>query len=298
MSDTKWKIHRYAVEATILLVVSYVVFQKMFSFSGSGLVKSVFQPSAAEYIIYGITVGVSYALVARVFIHAKDYFSKAVVPALSFPHYRCLLNNNKEIGNHIKDLQKNQLSLDVLNQKHSYEENLQIIHRNFAEHLIESLKDKAPSGNDIFISIFHDGECSLDFTATKCFQYSSHYDPTMHDTSTAEIDTSSAKYRNFAGTKVIKKKAVVICYKISKSDYDLGTEERRKSIKHYFGIPLKINGSVAGLINIEFHNKSFFTSEDDMKSFYQKEIQAFAYLYEYQLSKRYFFFHLNNKLAA
>ncbi|HAW53322.1 MAG TPA: hypothetical protein DCX54_13500 [Flavobacteriales bacterium] len=293
------KIHRYFVESTLLIVASYFIVRKATNFSGSGLIKQIFMPAAGEIIVIILTCVVFYALLARIVIYTHEFFKKIDAPSLGFPHYRCLLNNNKEIEKHLKELKCGVLSLDNICERHSYEENMQIIHRNFSEHLFASLKDKNKDigGGDIFLSLFHDDEFDIDFENISTFSYSSHYDPTLHNTVTSELNLGNQKFNAFAGIRAIKKKNTVICYKVKKGNYEVGKEERRKSIKHYIGIPLKINGSVVGLLNVEFHNKNIFSSADEMKLFYQKEIQSFVYLYEYQMHKKYFFKHLKNKVV-
>ena len=289
------KIHKYAVEVIILLVVSYFVLRKSTAFSGSSFIKDVFQPQAGELIVSILTYVVIYALIAKVVIYTLDYFNSPDIPSLGLPHYRCILNNNKEIEKHIAELKNGTLALETIGDNHSYEENLQIIHRNFSEHLLNCLNDKKLGGGDIFLSIFHDKEFDLDFKNISKIHYSSHYDPIHHETSTETLDKYA--HKDFAGIKALKKKTPVICFKVDK-DYKVGEEERRQSIKHYIGTPLKINGCSVGLLNVEFHNKPAFNSAKEMKVFYQKEVQAFIYLYEYQLNKKYFFKHLNEKMVA
>lgn len=196
-----------------------------------------------------------------------------------------------EIGEHIKKVDK---TFDIKNliDNHAYESNMQIIHRNFSEHLLEVLKEKELSANDIFISLFHQDVPVLN-AEIKEFVYSSHYDPTIHDTLTEKLNIERDK--SLAGIHAIEKKKPIICHKIKNGNYVKGKEERRENIKHYIGIPLKINGIIMALLNIEFHNYVCFQDEKEMKSFIQQEIQAFIYLYEYQLYKRYFFHLIKEK---
>ena len=290
-------IHKFFVDFVLLMVASYFVIRKTTNFSGSGLPEGIFQPDAGGKIVEFLTYVVAYALAARLVIYCKDYFKVIDAPSLGFPHYRCLLNNNKEIEKHLNELREDCFSLDKMDERHSYEENIQIIHRNFSEHLTSALKEKKIGMSDIFMSLFHDKDFNFEFENRKIFDYSSHYDPTLYDTGTSQIDIGNSSYKDFAGVRAIKRKSPVICHKIGSNNYDIGKEERRQSIKHYLGVPLKINGSVVGLLNIEFHNKSIFSSAKEMKTFYQKEVQAFTYLYEYQLHKKYFFKHLNEQVV-
>ncbi|MCF6252494.1 MAG: GAF domain-containing protein [Methylococcaceae bacterium] len=295
--NVKNKSHRFFVDFILLIVPTYFIVKKTTKFSGSEFIKSIFQPKISEIIIDSLLVIVLYSLIAKLVLYTLDYFHKVEPPSLCFPHYRCLLNNNKEIEKHIKGLKAGTFTLKNIDKNHSYEENTQIIHRNFSEHLFASLKDSEMGASDIFLSLFHEENFRFDFENIEKFHYSSHYDPTIHETSTSVIEVNKKKFSSFAGIRAIKKKTVVICHTIDKTSYDIGEEERRKSIKHYIGIPLRINGFVVGLLNIEFHNKIIFSSTEEMKAFYQKEIQAFIYLYEYQMHKKYLFQHLNDKMV-
>lgn len=257
----------------------------------SAHISHIFQPRAADIIMLFLEFGIGYALLAKFILFTLDYFESDQIPGLSIPHYRCLLNNNKEIENHISEIRSRKLVLTRIGEKHSYEQNIAIIHRNLSDHLMECLREEKIDPKDIFLSVFHDDKCDINFDRITSYQYCSHFDPTLHSTQTSVLEIEKDKFRNFAGIKAIKRKEIVVCHKIA-GDYVVGKEARRQSIKHYIGVPLKIGDKVVALLNIEFHNKVFFKTVDEMKSFYQKEIQAFVYLYEYQIHKKYFFNHL------
>ena len=242
---------------------------------------------------------VAYALLAKIVLYTYNHFKKVPTPSLHSPHYRCLLNNNKEIEKHINELKNGKLRLSQIDKKHSYETNIFLIHANLCEHLRNALKENKVNSEDIFISFFHDETFDLYYKKLCLFKYASHYDQVDHSTSTDVIDIKSKQQQNYAGSKAIKTKKIITCVKINKSDYVTERKERRKTIKHYYGIPLKIGANnVVALLNIEFHNHSIFKTKKEMSNFFKKEIQAFVYLYEYQIHKKYFFNHLNEKVIT
>lgn len=51
-------------------------------------------------------------------------------------------------------------------------------------------------------------------------------------------------------------------------------------------------------MNIEFHNKPFFSDEAQMLEFVEKEILAFKYLVEYQFLKKRFFSVVSQQLIT
>jgi|GEM_PF-3375548 len=56
-------------------------------------------------------------------------------------------------------------------------------------------------------------------------------------------------------------------------------------------------GQPAALLNIEFHNKHYFRGGKVLKDFFRQEVQAFVYMYEYQVHKKYFFKYLAEKVT-
>jgi flagellar basal body-associated protein FliL len=284
-----YKFHKVVSEAVFLIISSYFVIKKIYEYSFTETLNEVFNADASKVIIKIFIFIIIYSILTRIIVYIYDQFKEKEYPNLALPHYRCLLKNNKEIANHINNMRENIFSLTEIDKHHMYEDNIQFIHKNLYDHLSESLKDKKILINDIFISYFHDETFNLDFTKIKYYSYSSHFDPTIFETHTSKIDIQQQKFKYFAGARAIKKKTTVVCAKIGTENYDKSNKDRRESIKHYFGIPLSIDQKVVGLLNIEIHNKNIFGSENEMKTFYQKEIQSFIYLYEYQLHKKYFF---------
>ena len=287
------KVHAFCVDTVLFVISAYFVFKKVFNYSASLFINRIFQKEVAVVIVNVLVFFVCYSLFASVIIYIKKRFYKDDSPSLRNPHYHCLLNNNREIEKHIGELKKRTLNLVSLKDKHFYEQNLQIIHKNMSDHINFVLKDKDLKDKDLFVYFFHDELFSLDFSKIDSFSYISHFDPTIHKThSTDIIRLDGVGCAKFAGLRAIKTGRSVVISKITKNNYDIGGEERRKTIKHYVGIPLKIGNDVVALLNIEFHNKIFFKSDREFLDFIQKELQAFIYLYEYQIHKKYFFTYL------
>jgi len=287
-----FKINEFLAEFVFIFITTYFVFRKLSGYSASPIIYVVFKKEVADGIVLVLTVFVAYCLVLYVVIYFRRRFYVDDASSLGNPHYRCLLNNNREIAKHIGGIKTGTLAFGGLKDAHYYVENLQILHQNMSDHILFVLKDKRIKDKDLFISCFHDDHFVLDYDNISELSYCSHFDPTIHNTSGKSIKLNGDGCEGYAGLEAVNTGKNVVIAKISKKNYVIGNEERRKSIKHYVGIPLKIGDSVVSLLNIEFHNKSFFRNSEEIKDFIQKELQAFIYLYEYQLHKKYFFTHL------
>lgn len=282
------KFHNRLVHLIILIIATYFLAKKVVGISISHLLKYVFNENVVPDLINGLIVISIYALLAKIglFIY-EEFFKTTLSTNIKNPHYRCLLNNNEEIGKHIKELKKGTFKIESIMNNHAYEYNIQIIHSNLSEHLIDVLKDENITNKDVFFSLFHQKEINLEDVNIKEFEYVSHFDPTIHHTSTSTLNLE--EQTSFAAVQAIKKKKTIICHKVKSGNYVVGKEERRRTVKHYMGFPLQINGTIVAVLNIEFHNNTFFKNEKEMKEFISREIDAFIYLYEYQIYKKYFF---------
>ncbi len=233
-------------------------------------------------------------------MYVKDQFT--VIDghvSLPAPLLNCLFKCNIEIDKHLKELFGGRFNLSSIEQKHNYEDNLQFLHISLVEHLVSALKKKHKmSMDDIFVSVFHDPSFSSDINNIKVYQYVSHYDPSIYNTETEELSLENRETLKFAGIRALLQNKHIICTSTGRGQYVVGSCERRKSIKHYIGIPLNVMKRPVALLNIEFHNKSVFEDAKGMKKFIRNEIQAFIYLYEYQLHKKYFFTHLKERMEA
>ncbi len=48
----------------------------------------------------------------------------------------------------------------------------------------------------------------------------------------------------------------------------------------------KGSDNLLGFVNVEFHNKKFFQTEEEMQDYLESNLVAFKYLFEYQFLKR------------
>jgi hypothetical protein len=290
--------HRFAVDGTILCVTSYYILAKATELSFSAFLRSVLQPSISGPVLKIAYCLIGYAVVAKLVLYAVDHFRKDEHFTLQSPHQRCLLKCNTEIDRHLRELFAGKFSLASMAQKHTSEENLQVLHQGMAEHFREVLKLKKLIPENLFISIFHDPTFSPDVEHIAKLEYVSHYDPTVHDTATLEIDINGEATKGFAGVRAFKTNKTVLCSAFGKGQYVTGACERRKSVAHFIGIPLRVMGHPVAILNIEFHGKQYFHSARELKEFFRKEVQAFVYMYEYQVHKKYFFHHLKERVVA
>ena len=292
------KIHRFLINSTVLAITSYFMIKKSTGFSFSDQLEAIFQPAIADGILIFMYVLIWYAIVARFVLYIYDEFKAEPHSTLSSPQQRCLLKCNAEIDKHLKELFDGKFDLQSMVQKHTYEENLQALHQNLTDHLSSALKKEKLPAENIFISVFHDPTFSPEIADIDRLEYVSHYDPTIHDTNTQTLSLCDDSTKGFAGIKALKQNKPVLCSSKGRGQYVIGSAERRESVKHYIGVPLHIMKKPVALLNIEFHNKQYFKSTRELKDFFKREVQAFVYMYEYQLHKKYFFHHLNEKVAS
>lgn len=288
--------HRFVIDFCILFITSYFLLQKLTGISFSSYAVAVLQPSVVAFLLK-IAVGLGcYVVVAKLYFYCLDYFRVVPHDTLSSTHLQCLLRWNMEISRHLNTLFAGKLSLERLAMEHAYEDNLQFLHKAMVSHLLVSLREKKIVAEDIFVSVFHEPTFQPpDQGGVTALQYASHFDPTLHDTDTLTLDSLSDPTRRYAGTRAFTSNKIVLCSVVGKGPYIVGKVARRRSLRHFMGVPIRVMGKAVAVLNIEFHNKVFFKNDHEIKDFYRREIQAFVYMYEYQMNKKYFFHHLHRR---
>lgn len=215
-------------------------------------------------------------------------------------------NLNKEIEDHLSLLKNGDKKQFIreLKRYHHYEPNVRLITIILADHLKESLKIQKIK-KDIYISIyqvpnFENGAslCNYD-QKNKQFepqsnikvnqlQYLAHWNPASSHTY-SEIITIDAD--NFSEYECIKayKNGTYLHTKANLKKYHLaGNPNRTKSVKQFLCFFIKINTEVVGLVNIEFHNRAIFDSDEDMRNYVHSDLMSYKFLIEYEFLKKRF----------
>jgi len=194
----------------------------------------------------------------------------------------CLLNMNNEICVHIDKCEAGQQLIDSLSDQHSFDINLRLITDSLVEHLKKSLDGIKITKKDLFISLYQYSK------NTSSLEYLLHFDQKRDLVRTKSIPLESEQFKNYESVKCMNSPNLTAVV-LNKKDYAQGLPKRYRTLQHYIGLKLEMNGSVFGFINIEFHNNALFTDEDSMISFMEENVFPFKLLFEYQFLKRQFF---------
>jgi hypothetical protein len=289
----KRKVHKLFVDFSLFLLATYLLFEKVIHFSISSFLKSVFTPNCYSWIFLGLKILSAYTILASiVYWIKKKTGSDDNIIKVSNPFLRCLIKINSEIKNHIGLIKEKRLKISEIDGEHKYESNIGLLIQNLHEHIIDTLKEHSLHKGDLFISFYHEPTWTLNFDNIKTLNYHSHFDPSIFQTTNKQIDISQSNL--LAGAKAFQTGNFVLISKIEKKNFNISGNERRKTVKHFIGIPIKIDASPVALINIEFH-KNIFKNYDEMLKYFRNEIMAFVYLFEYQMHKKYFFHNLEKE---
>jgi hypothetical protein len=273
--------------ADIILVLSsgYLLVKKAYGFSISGwLLNNALQQTAVDYCILFSALVLIAAILIKVLTIMLDAFpatrQKVVEPE---EISECLQIMNNEIMAHINKCDSaEKISIKKLSEHHSFDVNIRTIAEALAEHICKSIKTIKIKRKDIFISLYT-------FDATyPSLKYELHYDPKRDLVKTKFIDLSNQTLQDYECVKCMKSSNTT-AYILKKSNYAIGNSKRHKSLSHYMGCKLEVNGHVFAFLNLEFHNSQVFTDEEEMQDFMEEHIFPFKLLLEYQYLKAEFF---------
>lgn len=158
------------------------------------------------------------------------------------------------------------------------------------------LDEQRLTSRKVFISIYESAWLETqDVSDHGTLTWVCQYPKKQTDVGTKIIETET-EHSDFAGSTVYRADKKVCIFNAKRdSSYLIDGVDRRKTIRHYIGIPISILGKCHGVANVEFHKKDVFTSEDEMASFYNQHLAPFRVLLEYQLLKKIFFRRLYEK---
>lgn len=150
---------------------------------------------------------------------------------------------------------------------------------------------------DLFISIYKIRGFESPAWEPQELEYVTHFDHTRDLICSRIIQISDGAFRDYECIKAIKQKTQTVVM-IDCSEYAKSRNNRHKTIKHYVGFLLEVEGKAIGFINIEFHKHTYFPDHEKLLEFVERDVLAFRCLIEYQFLKKKFFTAVKERLIA
>lgn len=272
-------------DGVILSASGYLMLKKLFEWSISGwLLNNAFHQPLVNVYVYASGVLLSTAIVVKVVSLLFEHFPPVTRIAVEPDEISdCLLVMNQEIHKHLQRLNPAMpVHIKALEEQHEFAVNVRIVVEALAEHIRRSIDAISIKRKDLFISLYT--HC----TESGSLKYELHYDPKRDLVTSKLIPLDDEKFAQYECVKCINSEAST-AYVYEKKHYAKGNSKRHKTLGHYLGCKLGVNGQVFGFLNIEFHNHLLFDDEDQMEDFMEENIFPFKLLLEYQYLKRDFF---------
>jgi len=297
--------HERTVKVSRLILLgfsSYLAAQKLFGFSLRDLVfglsdkeidlhsiSSLYYPA---YALFALAVAREVILVlwSNKVRRIKEVDSEDATPTA------CLCATNQEIENYIKQVSQPDIIRQQFRNFHNYAEGVDLITSSMGNAIKLFFDEQKLEKRKTFISVYESAWLeTFDESDYPTLTWVCQYPRRQMDVGTKIIQTLD-QHASFACSTVFREDKKVCIFDAKKDDAFLSDGvDRRKSIRHYIGIPVSILGKCHGVVNIEFHKKEVFNSEDEMVAFYNQHLAPFRVLLEYQLLKKIFFRKLYEK---
>tara|TARA_R110000850_G_scaffold51455_3_gene124942 strand:- start:366 stop:1256 length:891 start_codon:yes stop_codon:yes gene_type:complete len=276
----------------LLIVTGYFIIRKCGGPSVSEFVGKYLSPLGVGLFVNVSLFVVGYCVLVRLVAQIIEYFDKSSAETIepdALNH--CCLKINQEIEAHLIDVRQVSSGGKIqFVENHNFAVNVRLIVETLAEHMRESLKKSLKvKRKDLFISVYEipeswDSDCKRDR-----LKYVTHYDPKRDLVGSMEIDLNDKRFKGYECVKCIKgkhiSKLLLDCEDYKKAAAK-SSPKRLKTLKHYAGFLLREGGEAVGFFNIEFHNHTYFSDEDDFYEYVETDLIAFKFLLEYQFLKR------------
>lgn len=278
------KKNKLFTDIVLLLASGYLLVKKVFTFSISGwLLQNYLNQGGVNLYIYisgGLLItALCLKFVAVIFEAFPPSKHLSVEPD---EITACLQNMNNEISAHLAKCETEQPFVNRLSEQHSFDINLRLITESLVEHVKKSLNGIKIKKRDLFVSLYALNEES------QTLEYLLHFDQKRDLVRTKSIPLNGDAFEKYESVKCLLSNSTA-CVVLEKRHYEKGLPKRYKTLQHYIGLKLELNGATFGFLNIEFHNNPLFTDEDTMTEFMEENIFPFKLLFEYQFLKRDFF---------
>ncbi len=297
--------HRAFVDICIVGLAGYFTLKKYFGWSVTQWLGGIFTPPLIPFIVTPLLVIAVYATLMKVFLVACDFFPSTRVRMIdpqALNH--CLLRINQEIQREWQEIVGNpSQAATVFTNDSQFVSNIGLVVKNFVSHIKESLA--GAEEKDVFVSVYSIPNFQ-DLDAPRgSLTYVTHYDVREDWIHSREIIFASEKYKNYECVKCIKSPLRTRILLDCKNDYAKSESSRLKKVEHYIGMKLQVEhrfsgfeqNILLGFVNIEFHNKRFFSSEEEMSEYVKQHMVAFKYLLEHYFLKSLFLATVKSKLS-
>lgn len=282
-----------------LLTAVYFTIKKLWDTSIEHVLDQWFKDGFTTFILGLLIAIIIYSCLVKTGLIIIDKISSLTgfnidLSALSY----ILRTINAEIAQHITDISNVSFNKSVFSTFHPYNENINLVITDLQKNIVNAFKKQNLGDKDVFISYYHHPAGEIPSKKLDELEYLVHVDESCCDVETKKLSAAEPAHRDYLGIKAFSRSHVIYEAKADKKNYIKDDCDRRKTIKHYFGVPLVVKDRCIGIINIEIHNKPVFDDKQAMEAFYKNVIYSFRCQFEYQLHKRVFFKLIESKLAS
>jgi hypothetical protein len=283
------KKHIVFVDVTVTSFAAYLGLKKTFTWSMTSLMQQVFTQPLTEGIIFLLVLLCVYASFAKIFLIVVTTFpSTRVVHGDGEALAECAITINREIGSHLTHVSSEPQSVFAnWLQNHKFDHNIAYFTDHLHKHVVSTLSG-AKKG-DVFVSTYMVPRFQDLKAERKSLEYVWHSPKANDGINSRVISFSDGAHKQYECMKCIDGNNSTTLKLDCRDYYRVKTAKRHKSVKQYMGLKLEHNGVLFGFLNIELHNKAFFTSESEMSKFLEENVLGFKYLLEYQFLKSAFF---------
>jgi hypothetical protein len=253
------------------------------------LITTVFTPVAVPIVEYPLLAIAGYATALKIGLLILDAYPATRVKTTEPEGLNhCCLRNNEEISRHLASILDSPGGAVVtFRTLHNFQVNVALVVQSLAHHITSTLT--GARSRDIFISIYTIPRFEDLASPRESLEYLTHVDPKRDFIHSRSIDFADGLYQQYECVKCIRSPRETCLIFDCKANYYKSPSKRHKTVIHYIGMKLKANGVLLGFVNIELHNRQFFSTEEEMLDYVESHLMAFRYLLEYQFLKRAFF---------
>lgn len=292
------KHHQLVANGILLALALLISINKITGFNPDQYLELIITATAIKWLKTASIWVVVYASGVRIVTHILDAFPPLEKIAQEPERIsECILNINLEIKRHLSEIETDAYeAARSFTKSHNFDVNVAHIVGSLAAHLKQAFSHLKIRNRDIFISIYQMKNFDRNPSAAGALEYLTHWDPQRDTVFSKLVEIDGGKFKGYECVKaIVENSASVILLDCSKYKK---TKNKRGDIKHYVGMQLQHGDTPLGFMNIEFHNKPFFSDEAQMLEFVEKEILAFKYLVEYQFLKKRFFSVVSQQLIT
>jgi hypothetical protein len=282
------KKHQLFVDCTITAFASYLALKKTFGWPLTAILSVFLKAPVIEWFIFALSIVCVYSALAKVFYMVTSAFPASRIKNKEVEDLtHCCFSINGEIQRHIERITTEPLTVSTsFLQNHNFQVNVAIVTDSLARHMLSTLS--GAKAKDLFISVYQVPSFSNLSAARSSLEYVCHYPQRKDAIVSKSIVFSDDKFKNYECIKCVSAPDKTWA-KIDCSDYYKSKTSRHKKIKHYIGMKLLHKDVLLGFVNIEFYNSSFFSTDEEIRTYLEENILTFRYLIEYQFLKSTFF---------